>query len=235
MAEASGLRIGRFAGAPVLIDPSILLLALFLTTLAFMDGGFAALPGAISLLIALMLGVLLHEFAHAGVAAAFKLRSLRIVLTFFGGHVEFAEQPKKRWQDIAVSAAGPLANLATWGVLALFAQQITRAPPLLYGFFLDLAFVSFLLGVFNLLPGFPLDGGRILTALLSYRLTPALSRVIAAVCGMFVAAGLAVYALFYMQLWTLMIAGILGLAAFAEFKIARGLHAQRAGGESANT
>lgn len=227
MAEERGLRIGSFAGAAIVVDSTILILAAYVLGTALLNQGVGALPGALSFLIAVMLAVLLHEFGHAGVAALLKLKSERIVLTFFGGHVEFAEQPKSRWEDVLVLFSGPAANLATAAILLPLVPALAeRSSPeglTLYAltFLGNLAYVSALLGAFNLLPGFPLDGGRILKALLSYGMRENMARVIAGVCGIVLALGLIGYAIWAQTWWTGAIGALLAIVAWAEVRQAR--------------
>lgn len=245
---AGGWRIGQFAGAPVIVDWSVAILAGYVIFSALDAGGGAALPGAFILLAAIFASILLHEFAHAWTAGLFKLPSKRIVLTFFGGHVEFARPPEKRWHDIAVSAAGPLSNLAAFAITYLgMAWLASLAPPyaergildvapflppiyapvewgearILLSFFTTFAFLNLLLGALNLLPGFPLDGGRILSSSLAYVMHPARARITAGVSGALIAAGAGYYGITTGAWWTLMIAVLLLLAALAEISFAR--------------
>lgn len=224
MLEERGLRIGSFAGAPIVVDPNILFLVAYVVGAAALSGGLGEVSSALMFLGAVMLAVLLHEFGHAGVAAALKLRSKRIVLTFFGGHVEFAEQPRARWQDIAVSAAGPAVNLICAGALPLAISWLSqfgwpsRDTPILLNLLDSFFYVSLMLGAFNLLPGFPLDGGRILSAALSYAMQRQRAHLIAAWIGLIVAGGLVAIAALQQWWWTIFIGALLALSAWAEIR-----------------
>lgn len=227
MAQESGLRIGSFAGAAIVIEPAFLLLAAYVVGSAFLRGGAEALPTALIYVGVIFAAVLIHEIGHAGVAAALRIPSKRIVLTFFGGYVQFARQPNKLWHEIVVSAAGPGANLATYllvtSLLPLLRDSLAPTDGTL-GFLNALAmlgFVSLILGAFNLLPGFPLDGGHILRAALTYVFPRPTARMIAAVCGLAVAAAIGLWALSGGLLWTGFIAILLALAAWAELSGAR--------------
>lgn len=227
MAEQSGLRIGTFAGAPVIIEPAFLLLAAYVLGSSLLRSGVSALPDALIFVGVIFAAVLIHEFGHASMAAALKVPSKRIVLTFFGGYVEFARQPKEGWHEIAVSAAGPGANLASWALVVSalpFIANSMPSTPEVFAFANALstfAFISLLLGLFNLLPGFPLDGGHIVRAALTYVMARRTARVVTAVTGLLVAGALVAYALSQGLWWTLFIAGLLGLAAWAELRAAR--------------
>jgi Zn-dependent protease len=233
----SGLRIGSFAGAAIIIEPALLLLAAYVVGSAFLRGGAEALPTALIYVGVLFAAVLIHELGHAGMAAALQIPSKRIVLTFFGGYVQFAEQPKKLWHEIAVSAAGPGSNLATWALILalqpLLANTFSQTPEsiAILNTLAMLGFVSLILGAFNLLPGFPLDGGHILRSALTYVFPRPTARTIAAVCGLAVAAAIGLWALSGGLLWTGFIAILLALAAWAELRSAR-YDAGQGGGSS---
>jgi stage IV sporulation protein FB len=222
--QESGLRIGSFAGAPVVIEPTFLLLAAYVVGSALLRDGSGALGEALIFVGVIFLAILIHEFGHAAMAAALKIQSRRIVLTFFGGYVQFVRPPQKAWQEIAVSAAGPGANLASW---ALAASALPLIAPSL-GYSEDnlvvlnaintFALLSLILGLFNLIPGFPLDGGHILRAALTYVVSRRNARMIAAYVGLLVALLLGLFALWQMMIWTAFIAGLLGLAAWAELR-----------------
>ena len=84
-----------------------------------------------------------------------------------------------------------------------------------------IAILLLLLGIFNLIPGFPLDGGHILRAALTYVVSRRNARMIAAYVGLAVAGLLALWGLSQMMIWTIFISGLLGLAAWAELRAAQ--------------
>lgn len=246
--NSGGWRIGTFAGAPVIMDWSVLILAGYVILSRLGDSGQGALLGAVTFVAAIFAAILLHEFGHAWTAQQLNLPSKRIVLTFLGGHVEFERPPETRWHNIAVSAAGPFANLAAFALLyyglnalgglappdtpRLMAQPLPFLPPLvvpadwfeaqiLSSFLAAFLAINMMLGVFNLLPGFPLDGGRILAAALSYAMHPARARIAAGASGLLIAAGAAYYGFANGYVWTIMVALLLLLAALAEISLAR--------------
>lgn len=223
----SGLRIGTFAGAPVIIEPAFLLLAAYVVGSALLRGGTEAVGEALIFVGVLFAAVLVHEFGHAAVATSLNAPAKRIVLTFFGGYVQFARQPKEGWREMAVSAAGPGANLACWALVGSLTPLLVNAltPDVASITLLNaigtFGFVSLLLGLFNLLPGFPLDGGHILRAALTYVIPRRLARTVVAFIGLLIAAALIVFALFAQLWWTLFIAGLLGLSAWSELRTSR--------------
>ena len=107
--------------------------------------------------------VLVHELAHALIALRNKLPVRAINLFIFGGVAELTQEPRSAGAEFRIAITGPLASLglaALFGGLYLLDQQI----PLLAAPSLWLARINLLLAVFNMIPGFPLDGGRILRA-----------------------------------------------------------------------
>jgi Zn-dependent protease len=126
--------------------------------------------------------VLLHELAHSLVARAFGIRADKIVLTFIGGvaTVEVPENP--RW-ELLMASAGPLFNFLAAGLCFILIRHFSL-PPVGYldvvspeRFALNatyvihtILYVNVLLGLFNIVPGFPMDGGRILRSLLALKM-----------------------------------------------------------------
>jgi Zn-dependent protease/CBS domain-containing protein len=141
--------------------------------------------------------VLIHELAHSLVARARGMTVTSITLFIFGGVSNLEEEPEKPKIELAMSIVGPLASLALagifWGLLQLVGdQQSPLAATLAY-----LALINAILAGFNLLPGFPLDGGRVLRSILWYR-TGSLVKAtnIAATVGRFIGWGLIAFGLF---------------------------------------
>lgn len=164
-------RVGRIAGIELRIDTSWLIIAVLITYslyLQFTSLFVALAPGAA---IALALGsaglffgsVLGHEMAHALVARARGIPVSGITLFLFGGATHARIESRKARDEFLVSVVGPLTSLVLSGVFYALAW-ISRAalPAPVTGGLGYLSFVNVLLAVFNFLPGFPLDGGRVL-------------------------------------------------------------------------
>jgi Zn-dependent protease/predicted transcriptional regulator len=121
--------------------------------------------------------VVLHEFGHALVAARYGIKSKDIVLLPIGGIASIEKFPGNPKQEIAISIAGPLINIAIACLILLFLQpiesfwKIPQGLSIVHGHDLlyNLAMVNVGLAMFNLIPAFPLDGGRILRALLGFK------------------------------------------------------------------
>ncbi len=174
-------KIGRFSGIDVRVHWTFLLLLAFF---AFIGYGASGSPlgalTAIVAIVALFLCVLLHEFGHSLVAQRLGIGIHSITLLPIGGVSNLESLPEKPADEVKISVAGPLVSV----VLALFffgvgvllgaVPRVPADPFTGFGsvgqFFFYLAFLNIILAVFNLLPAFPLDGGRILRGLLATRL-----------------------------------------------------------------
>lgn len=167
-------------GFRVKANPSWLLLAaLILWSLG--DGFFPfRFPGrepqtywlmALTGTLLLFFSLLFHEFSHSMVARWRGLRVGGITLFLFGGMAELSEEPQSPRIEAEVAAAGPLASVFLAGLFSLLALALAAAglPTHWAGVLSYTATINIVLAVFNMVPGFPLDGGRLLRAFLWHR------------------------------------------------------------------
>ena len=119
--------------------------------------------GAVSALL-LFISVLLHELSHSYIAKKNGLPIARITLFFFGGVSEMSEEPKDAGLEVRMALAGPLTSFAIAGVLGAlwFVSRLVSAPIPIIAILDYNAVINVALGAFNLVPAFPLDGGRVL-------------------------------------------------------------------------
>src|SRR5690349_21420749 len=177
-------RIGKIAGIDIDINVSWIII-LVLLTVSLATGWFPQLyPGwssatywVVGLISALLLfvSVLLHELAHSLVARARGLPVKSITLFIFGGVSNLEQEPQSPGVEFQMAVVGPLASLIIGGLALLVGAFIGRAAPLAVAVIAYLGITNLLLGVFNLIPGFPLDGGRVLRAIL-WKATGSLQR-----------------------------------------------------------
>jgi len=172
MSQAQGIRVGRILGIPIYVDFSWILI--FGAFCFLLSQQFAAQykdwsstqSWVVGILTSVLffVSVVLHELSHSAVSQAYKIKVLSITLFVFGGLARISGEPSKAIQEFNIALAGPVAS----GVLAclffllslLFPRYQMVSAPLQY-----LAWANGILAVFNLLPGFPLDGGRIFRAI----------------------------------------------------------------------
>jgi Zn-dependent protease len=171
-ARAPGtVRIGQVAGVDILVRASWLLIALIIAVLLgprieAAAPGLGALSYVAGLVFAVLLylSVLLHELSHALAAKAFKLPVRSVTLHFLGGVTEIEGEPQTPAREFVVSVVGPLTSLAV-GFATLFAAFLIPEGSLVRLMLDGLAGANIIVGALNLVPGLPLDGGRILRAL----------------------------------------------------------------------
>jgi Zn-dependent protease/CBS domain-containing protein len=167
-------RIGRIAGIDIYINYSWFIIIVFLTfSLAVgwfpsMIPGYSFVAYAILGLVAsvlLFVSVLLHELAHSLVARARGLPVKNILLFIFGGISNIEQEPKSAGVEFQMAFVGPLVSLIIGGLSLLVAYLIGGSSPPWGAIFTYLGGANILLGIFNLVPGFPLDGGRVLRSI----------------------------------------------------------------------
>jgi Zn-dependent protease/CBS domain-containing protein len=173
--NARGVRVGTILGIPIRVDYSWLVIVFLLT--ASIASGFGynypylslAARAAIGLSVSLMLfgSVLAHELSHAVVALRNRVEIRGIVLFIFGGAAEMLDEPKTAGAELRIAIAGPLMSLFLAAVFAgLYYFGLGNAPLPLVDCLSLLSRMNLVLVAFNVVPGFPLDGGRVLRAAL---------------------------------------------------------------------
>ncbi|MFX1573608.1 MAG: site-2 protease family protein [Promethearchaeota archaeon] len=150
----------------------------------------------------ILISILIHELSHSIMAQRYGLEVKEIELYIFGGVSKIEEEPKTPNSEMLITFVGPLSSLLTGGIL-LIINLLPLSAPALISFTLFYSGISNIgLGIFNLLPAFPIDGGRILRALLWKRRNNLISATrTASNVGVIVGYGLIVYGIF--QIFTL--------------------------------
>lgn len=171
--------LGKIFGVNVRIETTVLLLAAFIIVGDFGRSGMSGLLDAVAFAILFIFCIYLHEMGHAFAGRLFGIRTLDVTLTFFGGYARLVGMPRGSFQNAIVSFGGPATNLLIATVLYWYIGTQSE-PNELVG---RLAFANLFLGVFNLLPGYPLDGGHIAAAVLSNFMPVSRARVITGYIG----------------------------------------------------
>ncbi|WP_104118727.1 site-2 protease family protein [Arthrobacter sp. B1805] len=162
-----GLSLGRIAGIPVVLAWSWFVITAFIVVVfgprvsgAFPGIGAGAYAVALGYALLLAASVLIHELAHALTARAFGWPTTRIVLNLWGGHTQFANFNASPGRSLLVALAGPAANFALAGIGWAILQAMTPGT-VSYLLATILVWANLLVAAFNVLPGLPLDGGRL--------------------------------------------------------------------------
>lgn len=188
-------KIGRIAGIPIYVHWTFLILIGWLVIQHAREGhSVAATVQGVGFVLSIFGCVVLHELGHAMAARRYGVPTADITLLPIGGVARLQRIPEKPAEELVVAIAGPLVNLAIVLVLYVLgvrptvdladSQHLVRAS-----FLPKLMEVNLFLFLFNLLPAFPMDGGRILRAILALRLPYARATRLAASIGQFMAIG----------------------------------------------
>lgn len=195
----------RLSGIPIKADQRWFLVFVLMTAITAASinaqvGNWAASIGlAAAATLIFFVSILIHELAHAAIARLEKLEVVEIVLHPFGGLTRFVHEPETPRAEFRIAVAGPAASFA---LAVAFALLMTLANAGELDILRDLLFLlslaNFLLAVFNLFPGYPLDGGRVLRAYL-WRSGKDLSEatILTGRCGQVIAVGLIALGLFF--------------------------------------
>ena len=230
MNKKLSLYIGQFSGIKVFIHWTfwIILVWIFFMYYNINQDAREGLNGVLFIL-ALFACVVLHEFGHALTAKKFNIGTRRITLYPIGGIASLERMPEKPKQELLVAIAGPMVNVVIaallWGYLQVTGQmpdlaslQNTEAVSLEdadFPFSFNLLLANIVLIAFNLIPAFPMDGGRMLRALLNFKLDRTKATQIAANIGQLLAIAFVFIGFFY-NFWLVIIGFFIYIGAGSE-------------------
>jgi Zn-dependent protease len=160
-------RIGRFAGVDLLARPSLLVMGVILVVLFAprYEDQTQTSPYVVAavFVVALYASILLHEIAHVLAARGFGMRVPSVTLHLLGGETAIEGESRTPWQELATAIVGPIVSL----VIGISANQAAGSigPGVLHDVVWSIGWVNIVVAVFNMLPGLPLDGGRVFKAI----------------------------------------------------------------------
>jgi len=214
-------KIGTIAGTALRVHITFALLLAWIWFMHYRIGGTPAAMEGIAFVLAVFLCVVLHEFGHIAVARQYGIKTPDITLLPIGGVARLERMPEEPKEEFLIAIAGPLVNVAIAAVILLLLgttvglEQIVDIENPQLGFLARLASVNVFLVLFNMIPAFPMDGGRVLRAALASRLSWSRATQIAATIGQGLAFVFGFLGLFYNPL-LIFIAIFVYLAATAE-------------------
>jgi Zn-dependent protease/CBS domain-containing protein len=165
--------VGKILGIPIYLDHSWFLIFALLTWMLAQSyfpnefknwTKFSYWSVGFITSILFFISILLHEFGHSIIAIKYKLKVRRITLFVFGGVAEISKEPPKSSAEFWIAIAGPITSFILAAIFYLLAKLFEQSQYLMASF-RYLALINFILAIFNLIPGFPLDGGRIFRAI----------------------------------------------------------------------
>ncbi|WP_224996072.1 site-2 protease family protein [Cesiribacter sp. SM1] len=232
MKRQLSLYIGRFAGIKVYIHWTFWIILVWVFYMYYninQDAG-EGLKGVLFIL-ALFACVVLHEYGHALTARKYHINTRRITLYPIGGIASLEAMPEKPGQELMVAAAGPLVNVVIAAILWAYLQFSGQMPDFAslqnadpadlqqidLPFAFNLLVANIILVVFNLIPAFPLDGGRMLRASLAFGMDRTRATRIAATIGQLLAVAFVFFGFFF-NFWLVIIGFFVYLGAGSEAK-----------------
>jgi Zn-dependent protease/CBS domain-containing protein len=196
------VKIGSIAGTAIRLHITFLLFLGWIFFASYSSGGARAASMSLAFMILLFACVVAHEFGHIFMARRFGVTTPTVTLLPIGGVAQLERIPEKPWEEFLVAVAGPAVNVAIAAALVLVfgatldADNLSGVDRSTAGMLDRLAVVNVFLVLFNMIPAFPMDGGRVLRAALASRLGYVRATEIAATIGQFVAFGLGFIGLF---------------------------------------
>jgi Zn-dependent protease len=198
------INLFRVFGIQLAVHASFLLLLVYFGYEGWVEGGLPGLCWSVGLIVLFFVCVILHELGHSLTARRYGVKVPRILLLPIGGMAEFDHIPRKPSAELWITVAGPAVNFVLAALLLAASWrgliQTEEIPEYSFAGLLDQLWVwNLVMGVFNLLPVFPMDGGRILRALLAFKLPYLRATWWAAVVSKILAPLLACIAFFYLH------------------------------------
>lgn len=214
------VKIGTIAGTAIHIHLTFLILLLWVWFVHYRMGGAPAAWDGLAFISAVFGCVLLHEFGHIAVARHFGIKTQEITLLPIGGVASIERMPEEPRQEILIALAGPLVNLTITVLILLLGKMVNLDQAFdlqdsRVSFLTRLAGVNIFLMVFNLIPAFPMDGGRVLRAALAIWMPRIRATQIAARIGQSIALVFGALGLFYNP-WLIIIAIFIYFVAMGE-------------------
>ncbi len=228
------LYLGSVSGIKLYIHWSFLIIIVWIFLMYFRMGhGFRAGMEGVAFILVLFACVVLHELGHALTAKRFKVLTRDITLYPIGGIASLESMPAEPLQELQVTLAGPAVNVVIGVLLWIYLKVTDQMPDLAairsgnmfnLPFAFNIMYANIVLAVFNLIPAFPMDGGRVLRSLLALKIDQMKATEIAARIGQFLAILFVFFGFFY-DFWLVFIGMFLFLGASSETKIGEIRHA----------
>ncbi|OGC81837.1 MAG: hypothetical protein A2W07_05030 [candidate division Zixibacteria bacterium RBG_16_43_9] len=214
-------QIAKFFGIPIRVHITFFLLLIFIGLYGSrLQGARSGLFGIVSIIL-IFLCVIIHEFAHSLVARKYGVKIKDIILLPIGGVSEMEELPSQPKQEINVALAGPLTSIVLsliffFAYRLLFPEAKAVNISIFQGnLFLNLFAINLMLAIFNLIPAFPMDGGRVLRGILGLKMDLLQATRVAVGIGEFLAILFFFFGLFFNP-WLALIAVFIFLGAEGE-------------------
>jgi Zn-dependent protease len=215
------LHLGSLGGTEIRIHVTFLLFLLWIAAIYYRQGGTEGAWQGTSFIVLIFLCVLLHELGHVFAARRYGVQTRDVTLWPFGGIASMEHMPEKPSQELIVALAGPAVNVVIAAVLLIWLgasfnpEKLAQIENPAVSLAAKVAGANIMLVLFNMIPAFPMDGGRVLRALLAMRMGNARATELAANIGQGFAVMFGVLGIFYNPM-LIIIAAFIFLAASGE-------------------
>ncbi|MEJ6850012.1 site-2 protease family protein [Sinorhizobium fredii] len=215
------VKLGTVAGTEIRVHMTFVLLLIWVWLMHYQIGGAPAAWEGVAFIVSVFACVVLHEFGHIAAARRYGIKTPDITLLPIGGVARLERNPSKPSQELVIAIAGPLVNVVIAALLimviggAVGLDELAKPQDPRVDFFARLAGVNIFIVLFNMIPAFPMDGGRVLRAVLAWRWSRVRATRVAAAIGQAAAFAMGLAGLFYNPL-LILIAIFVYLAAEAE-------------------
>lgn len=219
------INLFRVFGIQLAVHASFVLLLAYWGYEGWQEGGAIGMAWSIGLIVLFFVCVILHELGHSLTARRYGIGVPRILLLPIGGMAEMDRIPRKPSQELLITVAGPAVNFAIVFILAAIVGLPSGFPfhPVFEDSFRGLwhllLHANLIMGVFNLAPVFPMDGGRIFRALLAMKLPYLRATWWAVMVGRVLAVGLIIWALSTNRVMLAVLFGFILMAGNTEYQI----------------
>lgn len=196
-------KVGSVAGTEIRVHITFALLLIWIWVMHYRIGGPPAAWEGVAFVVSVFLCVVLHEFGHITAARYFGIKTPDITLLPIGGVARLERNPTRPHEEFVIAIAGPLVNVVIAALVVLvvggtlgWEQLVTPQDPRV-DFLARLAGVNIFLVMFNMIPAFPMDGGRVLRAILAWRWSWTRATRLAARIGQAIALAMGIVGLFF--------------------------------------
>jgi Zn-dependent protease len=220
------INLFKIRGIQLALHSSFLLLLAYWAYAGFQDAGIPGMTWSVAELAAFFTCVVLHELGHSFTGQHFGVRVRRILLMPIGGMAQFDSIPRQPRQELLMTLAGPAVNFVIAALLFLVIRfpdgwDAYPTPTSLGDLVRQLCVANLFMGLFNLAPVFPMDGGRILRALLATRFSYLRATAVAATVGKVLSLIAAVLALYFGHYMLAILFGFIYFAGQSEYRMVK--------------
>lgn len=197
------VKLGSVAGTQIRVHVTFALLLIWIWVMHYQIGGPTAAWQGVAFILSVFLCVVLHEFGHIAAARFFCIKTPDITLLPVGGLARLERNPTRPVEEFVIAIAGPFVNVVIAALLVILIgnrfgwEQLSAPQDPRINFIARLAGVNIFLVLFNMIPAFPMDGGRVLRAVFAWRMSWTRATKLATQTGQSIAIAMGIFGVFF--------------------------------------